>query len=282
MSRPAASHADPEVVRHSGDFSGIRVLELADEQAEYCGLLLASLGATVVKVEPTGGSRTRNVAPFLGDEPGPERSLYFWAYNRGKQSLELDLDAPEGRKQLHDLIRDSDVFLESMPAAELQRMDISHERLANQFPHVISARVSPFGDAGPWSSFKGSDLIHLALGGQMMNCGYDREALTARMTCHRSRHRCGTPTTSPGSSCGLDRHSPVPSRADRPRAAPVARRARGGREEHRARSLVLADAQDPALPTDLPTCRGHAVGRSMDHSHQGRALDHDADDVADP
>jgi crotonobetainyl-CoA:carnitine CoA-transferase CaiB-like acyl-CoA transferase len=173
MSRTAASHADLEVVRHSGDLSGIRVLELADEQAEYCGLLLASLGATVVKVEPTGGSRTRSVAPFLDDEPGPERSLYFWAYNRGKQSLELDLDAPEDRKQLRDLIGDSDVFLESMPAAELQRMDISHERLASQFPHVISARVSPFGDTGPWSNFKGSDLIHLALGGQMMNCGYD-------------------------------------------------------------------------------------------------------------
>ena len=67
--------------------SGLRVIEFADETAEYCGLLLAGLGAEVVKVEPEGGSPTRRIGPFYEDIPGPERSLYFWNYNRGKRSV---------------------------------------------------------------------------------------------------------------------------------------------------------------------------------------------------
>ena len=58
------------------------MIELADEQAEYCGLTLAGLGADVIKVEPLEGSPTREIGPFFEDQPGPERSLFFWQYNR--------------------------------------------------------------------------------------------------------------------------------------------------------------------------------------------------------
>ena len=67
--------------------SGLSVIEFADETAEYCGLLLAGLGAEVIKVEPPGGSPTRRIGPFYEDIPDPERSLYFWDYNRGKRSV---------------------------------------------------------------------------------------------------------------------------------------------------------------------------------------------------
>ena len=60
-----------------GALAGIRVIELADEQAEYCGLTLAGLGADVVKVEPPGGSSTRRIGPFYQDREDPERSLFF-------------------------------------------------------------------------------------------------------------------------------------------------------------------------------------------------------------
>ena len=74
-----------------GPLTGIRVIELADEQAEYCGLTLAGLGADVIKVEPPGGNPTRRIGPFYEDREDPERSLFFWQYNRGKRSIVLDL-----------------------------------------------------------------------------------------------------------------------------------------------------------------------------------------------
>ena len=72
-----------------GMLAGLRVIEVADERAEYTGLLLAGLGAEVVKVEPPEGNATRRIGPFLEDEPGLERSLFFWNYNRNKKSVVL-------------------------------------------------------------------------------------------------------------------------------------------------------------------------------------------------
>ena len=153
--------------------AGIRVIELADEQAEYCGLTLAGLGADVIKVEPPGGSATRRIGPFYEDKEDPERSLFFWQYNRGKRSIVLDLNAENDRTRFRSLIATADVLLESTPRGELERQGLSTQSLMQQHPRLIVARVSPFGDKGPWADFKSSDLIHLALGGVMMNCGYD-------------------------------------------------------------------------------------------------------------
>ena len=99
--------------RRRGPLAGIRVIELADEQAEYCGLSLAGLGADVVKVEPPGGSPTRRIGPFYQDREDPERSLFFWQYNRGKRSIVLDLRQPAERRPIprtgHDRRRASGV-----------------------------------------------------------------------------------------------------------------------------------------------------------------------------
>src|SRR5258706_12773116 len=73
-----------------GMLSGLRVIEIADERAEYAGLLLAGLGAEVIKIEPPEGNATRRIGPFLEGQPGPERSLFFWNYNRNKRSAVLD------------------------------------------------------------------------------------------------------------------------------------------------------------------------------------------------
>ena len=156
-----------------GPLDGIRVIEIADEQAEYCGLTLAGLGADVIKVEPLGGNSTRGIGPFYEDRADPERSLFFWQYNRGKRSVEIDLNAAEGRDRLLAMLGSTDVFLESTPKGYLAGLDLGADVLAARFPKLISARVTPFGDDGPWSEFKACDLVHLALGGVMMNCGYD-------------------------------------------------------------------------------------------------------------
>src|SRR4029453_6646265 len=156
-----------------GPLTGIRVIELADEQAEYCGLTLAGPGADGIKVEPPGGSSTRRIVPFYQDREDPERSLFFWQYNRGKRSIVLDLRQPEDRDQFRSLVATADVLLESTPRGELDGHGLGASALMQQWPALIVARVSPFGDEGPWADFKGLDLVHLALGGVMMNCGYD-------------------------------------------------------------------------------------------------------------
>ena len=156
-----------------GALAGIRVIELADEQAEYCGLTLAGLGAEVIKIEPPEGNSTRRIGPFYDDREDPERSLFFWQYNRGKRSVVLDLKEPQAREQLRALVASADILLESTPRGQLDALGLGADALLKEHPALIVARVSPFGDDGPWANFKGSDLIHLALGGVMMNCGYD-------------------------------------------------------------------------------------------------------------
>ena len=165
----ARNEREPE-----GNLDGVRVVELVDEQAEYCGLTLAGLGAEVVKIEPPGGNSTRTIGPFADDIDDPERSLYFWQYNRGKQSVVLDLEHDAAaREQMLRLLEHADVFLESTPRGWLDTLGLGRAELQRRFPSLVIARMSPFGDDGPWADFKGSDLVHLALGGPMMNCGYD-------------------------------------------------------------------------------------------------------------
>lgn len=154
-----------------GMLSGIKVIEYADELGEHCGLLLAGLGAEVIKIEPHGGSPTRRIGPFLNDEPGQENSLFFWHFNRNKKSVELSANVDEARATVERLIENADVLLDSS-CGELSAL-LNCDDLRDRLPGLIIARVTPFGDAGPWKDFKSSDLIHLALGGVMMNCGYD-------------------------------------------------------------------------------------------------------------
>jgi crotonobetainyl-CoA:carnitine CoA-transferase CaiB-like acyl-CoA transferase len=156
-----------------GMLQGLRVVEIADELGEYCGLLLAGLGADVVKVEPPEGSPTRRIGPYYEDRPGPERSLFFWNYNRGKRSAVLDWREPAGRDALLRLLDGADILLDASCGSLNAALGLDRESLNARFPSLVTARVTPFGDTGPWKDWKGSDLIHLALGGVMMNCGYD-------------------------------------------------------------------------------------------------------------
>src|SRR5271154_2966911 len=82
-----------------GMLAGLRVIEIADERAEYPGLLWAGLGAEVIKIEPPEGNATRRIGPFLEDQPGLERSLFFWNYNRHKKSVVLDLREASGNSR---------------------------------------------------------------------------------------------------------------------------------------------------------------------------------------
>jgi crotonobetainyl-CoA:carnitine CoA-transferase CaiB-like acyl-CoA transferase len=159
----------------AGVLHGIRVVELADEQAAHAGLLLAGLGADVVKVEPPQGSATRRIGPFAGEQPDPESSIFFWQHNRGKRSLVVDPGSPADAGTLRELIARADVLLLSGAEEALLdgSPDLAGDGLPARLPRLVIARMTPFGDDGPWASYRGSDLVHLALGGPVMNCGYD-------------------------------------------------------------------------------------------------------------
>ena len=174
MTSPAEIAAGPgEMMGNAGPgmLAGLRVIEIADERAEYAGLLLAGLGCDVVKIEPPEGNATRRIGPFLDEEPGLERSLFFWNYNRNKKSVVLDIQAEP--QELLRLLEGADILLDSSCGGVNAVLSLDRAALNARFPKLITARMTPFGDDGPWADFKGSDLIHLALGGVMMNCGYD-------------------------------------------------------------------------------------------------------------
>jgi crotonobetainyl-CoA:carnitine CoA-transferase CaiB-like acyl-CoA transferase len=149
---------------------GVRVVELADRLGEFCGRLLAGLGADVIKVEPPGGAPSRRIGPFYEGRPGPERSLHFWQYNLGKRGVTLDLGNAGGRDLLRRLVGSADVVLESYPPGHLDGLGVGYRDIAEE--RVVWLSMTDFGQGGPYREWQASDLVHLALGGQMAVCGY--------------------------------------------------------------------------------------------------------------
>ena len=151
----------------------VKVLELAEEQGEFCGKLFAGAGADVVKIEPRHGQSTREIGPFYKDEKDLERSLYFWHYNFGKRGVTLDTEKEAGREILRRLLADTDVVIDARSNDTLDDIGLGWQELQALNPRLVYLTLPSFGSSGPWSHYKGTDLIHLALGGQMMCCGYD-------------------------------------------------------------------------------------------------------------
>ena len=158
-----------------GPLAGLRVLELADEKGQFCGKLMADLGADVLKIEPPGGQHTRLVGPFLDALPHRERSLSFWHYNTSKRGLTLNLEHPEGQALFRRLVPTADIVLETFTPGYLSALGLGYDALARLNPRLIMCSLTPFGQTGPWRDFLSSDLLQLAAGGQMSCCGYDPE-----------------------------------------------------------------------------------------------------------
>ena len=159
-----------------GALADIRVLDVTQVMAgPYCAMLLCDMGADVIKVEPPGVQGTREVGPFLDDEAGPERSLYFWHYNTSKRGITLDITKPEGQEVFRKLAATAGLVLESFPAGYLPSLGLGYDSLSAENPGLIMCSVTPFGQDGPWRDYQTSDLLHLAAGGQMASSGYDVE-----------------------------------------------------------------------------------------------------------
>ncbi|MCX6005961.1 MAG: CoA transferase [Chloroflexi bacterium] len=150
---------------------GVRIIDLADEKAEYCSKVLADLGADVVKVERPGGDPSRSHGPFSGNLPGPERSLSFWYNNSGKLGITLDLEDHEDKKHFLNLVSTSDAVVESSLPGYLKTLGLDYESLSSINPGLIMASITGFGQTGPNSKYKTSDLVACASGGQMYVTG---------------------------------------------------------------------------------------------------------------
>ena len=158
-----------------GPLSGLRVLELSDEKGQFCGKLMADLGADLIKIEPPGGQNTRYVGPFLDDKPHPERSLSFWHYNTSKRAITLNLETADGRRLFRQLAATADIILETFPPGYLPTLGLGYADLSADNPQLIMCSLTPFGQTGPWRDYLTCDITHMAAGGQMASSGYDPE-----------------------------------------------------------------------------------------------------------
>ena len=145
--------------------NGIKVLELGQVvAAPFCGVLLADLGAEVIKVEiPEMGDNLRHMGPI---EPGDEgRSMWYAVENRNKKSITLNLKSEKGKQILTELIQKVDVITENFKPGVLDKLGFSWESIRAINPHIIFVRISGYGQTGPYKNRYGYDRIGLGMGG---------------------------------------------------------------------------------------------------------------------
>src|SRR5437879_4697606 len=154
-----------------GILAPYRVLDLTGELGPLCAKILADLGADVLKVEPPTGDPSRWRGPFPGDRPDPEQSLSWAAWNVNKRSVTLDLALSAGRDGLRRRAREADFLIESFPPGELDRLGLGYLALAEENPRLIVTSITPFGQTGPYSTYRASDLELMAAAGCMSLTG---------------------------------------------------------------------------------------------------------------
>ena len=147
--------------------SPYRVIDLCDDQGLLCGQILADLGADVIQVEPPGGSPARRHGPWLRGERHIEKSLFWWAYARGKRSVVLDPESESDRDTLLRLAAGADFFLESERPGRLAALGLGYDDLAALNPALVYVSITPFGQEGPKAQWVGTDLTLAAAGGTL-------------------------------------------------------------------------------------------------------------------
>jgi crotonobetainyl-CoA:carnitine CoA-transferase CaiB-like acyl-CoA transferase len=153
----------------SGPLAGLKVVDLTHVMAgPTCTLMLADMGAEVIKVEkkPDGDDTRKSVPPKVGDE-----AASFLMMNRNKRGIVLDLKHPDGVKVLHRLIAAADVLVENFAPGALERLGFGYETLRQKHPALIYCSLSGFGRTGPYKERRGFDLVAQAMSGIMTFTG---------------------------------------------------------------------------------------------------------------
>ena len=159
---------------------GIRVVDLTQRVAgPYCSKLMALQGAEVVKIEPPGtGDAMRAMGPFVGGDPHPEKSVPFLYLNTGKKSVTLDVEHHSARRLLLELARRADVLVEGYAPGYLASLGLGPDTLLEANPRLVVSSITHFGQDGPYSGYKGEEIVDQAISGHVSITGEpDREPI---------------------------------------------------------------------------------------------------------
>jgi benzylsuccinate CoA-transferase BbsE subunit len=156
-----------------GMLSPYRVLDLTDERGLMCGRVMGDLGADVIKIEKPGGDLARNIGPFYQDDPDPEKSLFWFAFNANKRGITLDIETADGKDIFKKLAKTADVVVESFPPGHMEEIGLGYPALEKINPGISLVSITPFGQTGPYRDYKTSDIVAWALGGYMFSVGDD-------------------------------------------------------------------------------------------------------------
>ena len=158
-----------------GPLSGITIIDLSRILAgPYCTLLLAELGARVIKVEPPRqGDDARQYGPFKNG-----KSAYFISVNRGKESIALDLKSADGRETFERLLDKADALVENFRPGTMEKLGYGWDTLHPRYPRLVYAAASGFGHSGPYSHYPAYDMVVQGLGGIMSITGHPGMPLT--------------------------------------------------------------------------------------------------------
>ena len=154
---------------NTGPLAGIKVIELCHVMAgPACGVMLADMGADVIKVEkiPGGDETRRTVPPKIGDE-----AASFLMMNRNKRGIGVNLKTEDGKRVLRRLLKDADVVTENYRRGVMERMGLGYEELKKENPRLIYCAISGFGRSGPYADRGGFDLIAQGMSGLMSITG---------------------------------------------------------------------------------------------------------------
>ena len=152
-----------------GLLDGVVVLDLTRVLAgPYSGMILADMGATVIKLEnPKGGDDTRKMGPFINDN-----SVYYANFNRSKLGCTLNLKDPEGKEIFRELVKKADIVIENYRPGTMEKLGLGYDVLKEVNPGIIYGAVSGFGHTGPYSKRAGYDIVGQAMGGLMSTTGW--------------------------------------------------------------------------------------------------------------
>ena len=158
----------------SGPLEGIKVVDLSRYiSGPYCGMLLADMGAEVIKVEKSTGEDTRSIPPFFNDVDGD--SYYAASLNRNKRAITLNFREKKAKNVLTKLFEWADVIIENFRPGTLEKMGFSPKSIHEINPKAIIARCSAFGQTGPYNHRPGFDAIAQAMGGIMSMTGREED-----------------------------------------------------------------------------------------------------------
>jgi len=151
---------------------GLKVIELARILAgPWAGQTLADLGADVIKVEAPSGDDTRQWGPPFIEREGEKSAAYFHSCNRGKKSVVIDFQTPEGQGQLRGLLKDADILIENFKVGGLAKYGLDYATLSQDFPRLIYCSITGFGQTGPYAHRAGYDYIIQGMSGLMSVTG---------------------------------------------------------------------------------------------------------------